>query len=167
MRITADFWRKLSAERGRAPTFDAEGANTVEFLTAAAILPVKDLAAAIARYTRLGFKGRVYEDALPDGRPIYGFLKRDRIDLHLALVSNLQPNVNTSAVYLYVDDPDSLYREWSAVAPEGRLDKPENRTDSPKPDHPDDKEHEGATEDEMQPTTPPVSPEYDDEPREG
>ena len=28
-------------------------------------------------------------------------------------------------------------------------------------------EHEGATEDEVQPTTPPVSPEYDDEPREG
>lgn len=164
----------------------------MEFLTAAAILPVKDVAAAIARYTQLGFKGRVYENALPDGRPIYGFLKRDRIDLHLALVSSLEPKANTSAVYLYVDDPDSLYREWSAVAPEGRLDKPENRewgmremtysdpdgnllrigrfltrTDTPKPDHPDDKEHEGATEDEMQPTTPPVSPEYDDEPREG
>jgi catechol 2,3-dioxygenase-like lactoylglutathione lyase family enzyme len=99
----------------------------MEFLTAAAILPVKDVAAAVARYTQLGFKGRLYEDALPDGRAIYGFLKRDGINLHLALVSNLDPKVNTSAVYLYVDDPDTLYSEWSAVEPEGRLDKPEDK----------------------------------------
>jgi hypothetical protein len=66
------------------PSF-VEGANVVEFLTAATILPVKDVAAAVTRYTRLGFRGRIYDGALPDGRPIYGFLKRDRIDLHLAL----------------------------------------------------------------------------------
>jgi catechol 2,3-dioxygenase-like lactoylglutathione lyase family enzyme len=173
------------------PSF-VEGANVVEFLTAATILPVKDVAAAVTRYTRLGFKGRIYDGALPDGRPIYAFLKRDRIDLHLALVSSLEPKANTSAVYLYVDDPDSLYREWSAVAHEGRLEEPEDRewgmremtysdpdgnllrigrfltrSATPSPDHRGNKEHEGATEDEMQPTTPPVSPEYDDEPREG
>jgi hypothetical protein len=33
--------------------------------------------------------------------------------------------------------------------------------------HPEDKEHEGATEDEVTPTTPPVSPEYEDEPKQG
>jgi hypothetical protein len=35
------------------------------------------------------------------------------------------------------------------------------------PAHPDDREHEGATEDEMTPTSPPSSPEYDDEPKQG
>ena len=94
------------------------------FRSAAAILPVKDVAAAVARYTKLGFKGRLYE---ADGRPIYGFLKRDGIDLHLALASHLDSKENTSAVYLYVDDPDALYSEWSAVAPEGHLNKPEDR----------------------------------------
>jgi len=33
--------------------------------------------------------------------------------------------------------------------------------------HPDEREHEGATEDEVTPTTPPQSPEYDDEPKQG
>jgi len=163
----------------------------MEFLNAAAILPVRDVAAAVARYTRLGFTGRAYEGALPDGRPIYGFLKRDRIDLHLALVPNLEPASNTSAVYLYVDDPDALYREWRAVGPEGRLEKPEDRAWGVRemtysdPDgnllrigrlltrsrtrtaEPPAEGHEGALENEMQPTMPPISPEYDDEPREG
>ena len=97
------------------------------FLTAAAILPVKDVAAAVARYTQLGFKGRLYGGALPEGRAIYGFLERDGINLHLALVPDLDPKANTSAVYLYVDDPDALYAEWRAVKPEGRLDKPEDK----------------------------------------
>jgi hypothetical protein len=35
------------------------------------------------------------------------------------------------------------------------------------PAHPADGEHEGATEDEMTPTSPPSSPEYDDEPKQG
>jgi hypothetical protein len=35
------------------------------------------------------------------------------------------------------------------------------------PAHPDDREHEGATEDEMTHTPPPSGPEYDDEPRQG
>jgi len=95
------------------------------FRTAAAILPVKDVAAAVARYTKLGFKGRLYEGA--DGRPIYGFLERDGINLHVTLTPNLDAKENTSAVYLYVDDPDALYNEWNAVTPEGRLAKPEDR----------------------------------------
>jgi hypothetical protein len=35
------------------------------------------------------------------------------------------------------------------------------------PAHPEDREHEGATDDEMTPTPPPSSPEYDDEPKQG
>jgi hypothetical protein len=33
--------------------------------------------------------------------------------------------------------------------------------------HPMEKEHEGATEDEMTPTPPPIGPGYDDEPKQG
>lgn len=99
----------------------------MEFLTAAAILHVRDVVAALTLYTRLGFEGRLYAHPPPDGRAIYAFLKRDGIHLHLALVSNLDPEANTSAVYLYVDDPDALYAEWSAVAPAGLLHKPEDK----------------------------------------
>ena len=35
------------------------------------------------------------------------------------------------------------------------------------PAYPEDPEHEGATEDEITPTTPPSGPEYDDEPKQG
>ena len=35
------------------------------------------------------------------------------------------------------------------------------------PAPPGDKEHEGATEDEVTPTTPPSGPEYSDEPKQG
>jgi catechol 2,3-dioxygenase-like lactoylglutathione lyase family enzyme len=99
----------------------------MEFQTAAAILPVRDVTAAAARYTQLGFHARLYEEVLEDGRPFYGFLRRDDIRLHLALASDLNPKRNTSAVYLYIDDPDALYAEWSAMGIDGQLDKPEDR----------------------------------------
>jgi hypothetical protein len=35
------------------------------------------------------------------------------------------------------------------------------------PASPEDKEHEGATEDEVTPTNPPSGSEYDDEPKQG
>ena len=35
------------------------------------------------------------------------------------------------------------------------------------PAHPEHKEHEGATEDEVAPTTPPRGPGYEDEPKQG
>lgn len=97
------------------------------FRTAATILPVRDIVAAVARYTTLGFKGRLYKVTNRDGRPIYGYLKRDSVDLHLRLVPDLDAATNTSSVYFYVDDPDALYAEWSGVAVEGRLEKPEDR----------------------------------------
>ena len=99
----------------------------MQFLTAAAILPVRDVAAALARYATLGFEGMLYHGPSSDTRAIYGFLKRDRITLHLALTSNLEPENNASAVYLYVDDVDALYTEWRAIAPEGELNPPADR----------------------------------------
>jgi len=98
----------------------------MEFVRAAAILPVRDVTKAVALYRQLGFEGWEYEHRLADGRSIYGFLKRDRIQLHLAFARELDPHHNTSAVYLYIDDPDALHKEWSAVAPEGTLRPPED-----------------------------------------
>jgi hypothetical protein len=82
----------------------------------------------VDRYARLGFKGRIYGERTPDGQPFYAFLQRGAIDVHLALTPNLDPLTNTSAVYLYVDDPDVLYAEWMAVSPEGELRTPEDTT---------------------------------------
>jgi hypothetical protein len=48
--------------------------------------------------------------------------------------------------------------------------KPSKKNDhakKPAPARPEDRPHEGATEDEMTPTLPPSSPEYDDEPKQG
>ena len=49
------------------------------------------------------------------------------------------------------------------LIPDNDHPEPERRP----PAHKWEDEHEGATEDEVLPTTPPVSPEYDDEPKEG
>lgn len=95
--------------------------------TLAPILPVRDVRAALTRYTALGFTPRVYGDPAPDQPLIYGFLSRDGMHLHLALATTLDPHANTSAVYFYVDDPDALYAEWQAAAPAGCLEPPEDR----------------------------------------
>jgi hypothetical protein len=51
----------------------------------------------------------------------------------------------------------------SSTAPSERNPHPKERPAG----HPEEREHEGATEDEVTPTMPPAGPEYDDEPRQG
>ena len=68
----------------------------------AAVLPVRDLGAALAHYARLGFETQPYEDGG------YGYADRDGASLHFNVVGDLEPRRNTSAVYLYVDDADSV-----------------------------------------------------------
>lgn len=80
------------------------------------VFPVRDIELAVEHYRTLGFEVRRYEGPEP-----YAFAERDGIELHLAGVSDLKPKHNTTAVYLYVDDADALYREWSATNIEGRL----------------------------------------------
>ena len=99
----------------------------MQFLSVAPILPVKDVDAAAARYARLGFKIHLYQERLEDGRAFYGFLHRDEIAMHLALAEDLVPARSATAVYIYVDDPDALYAEWSAVADVGTLVAPEDK----------------------------------------
>lgn len=85
------------------------------------VFPVRDIELAVDHYARLGFEVRRHE-----GAAAYAFAARDDVELHLAQVDNLQPEQNTSAVYLYVDDADALYREWSDAGIEGRLIEPVN-----------------------------------------
>ena len=83
------------------------------------VLPVRDIDLAVAHYRKLGFAVRRYE-----GPDAYAFAERDGIELHLVLVSDLKPKRNMSAVYLYVDDADALYSEWSHAEIDGRLVEP-------------------------------------------
>lgn len=83
------------------------------------VFPVRDIELAVEHYRRLGFTVRLYE-----GSNDYAFAERDGIELHLTRVDNLAPKRNLSAVYLYVDDADMLYREWSSADIDGRVVEP-------------------------------------------
>ncbi len=104
----------------RALTEYRDQLGTTSFERAAAVLPVRDIAAALARYRRLGFEAEAY------GREpsIYGFLRRGDVRLHLACVPDLDPLTTTSAVYLYVRDADATHAEWKQAGVEGWLTAP-------------------------------------------
>jgi catechol 2,3-dioxygenase-like lactoylglutathione lyase family enzyme len=70
------------------------------------IFPVRDLDAALAHYTALGFTTVAYADGG------YGFADRDGTGLHLAQDAGHDP-ARGSAAYLYVRDADALFEEWS------------------------------------------------------
>ena len=96
---------------------------TSKFDRVAPVLPVRVLRKALEHYRRLGFTADAYEDT-KGGDPMYGFLHRGGVDLHLARVPDLKIEQNTSVCYLYVDDADGLYAEWKAAAAGGRLTEP-------------------------------------------
>jgi len=77
----------------------------------APILGVRDVAAALAHYERLGFATRAYDGAE------YGFATRDGVELHLSGVPQGSDWTRTAA-YLYVDDADRLAAEWRAAGAE-------------------------------------------------
>ena len=83
----------------------------------ATILPVRDLDTALDHYRRLGFRVAPYDGG-------YGYAVRDGADLHLSVHRDLDPLLNASAVYLYVDDADGLYAEWRAAGVDGQFFEP-------------------------------------------
>jgi hypothetical protein len=87
--------------------------------SAAAILPVRDLARAAEHYRALGFDVAPY-----GGGAQYAFARRGPVELHLAVVDRLDPAASNSAVYLYVADADALAAEWSAAGLPGQLADP-------------------------------------------
>jgi hypothetical protein len=101
---------------GRLPPVDA-----VTFTTAAPIIPVLDLDAALERYRRLGFTAVAYA-----GEDRYGFVDRGPISMHLTEWSEHDPLSTASAVYFYVSDADALYDEWRAAGVDGHLSPPED-----------------------------------------
>jgi catechol 2,3-dioxygenase-like lactoylglutathione lyase family enzyme len=85
----------------------------------APVFPVSDIDQAIEHYRRLGFSVQRYEGSEP-----YAYAQRDGVELHLTQVDDLKPKRNMSAVYLYVDDADALFREWSDAGTDGRVLEP-------------------------------------------
>jgi catechol 2,3-dioxygenase-like lactoylglutathione lyase family enzyme len=85
----------------------------------APVLPVRDVAAALDRFKALGFEVLPYADGWE-----YGFATRDGAQLHVALVSELDPSSSNVSVYLYVNDADALVAEWRAAGVAGRFHDP-------------------------------------------
>lgn len=95
------------------------------FERAAPVLPVRDVAAALERYARLGFECQPYEEGERDAL-VYGFVSWGKVELHLSRFRELNPRTSTSACYLYVSDADALHAKWSAAGVEGRLGAPKD-----------------------------------------
>jgi uncharacterized glyoxalase superfamily protein PhnB len=94
----------------------------------APVLPVRDLRAALERYRRLDFETRPYlePNVSPEDNPIYGYLTRDGVEIHLSAFSALDPKTNPSTCYIFVTDADALYTAWSKSPAEGTLRPPTN-----------------------------------------
>lgn len=91
----------------------------VTFREVAPVFSVRDVAAALDHYRRLGFTVSPYDE----GRE-YGFAERGGVKLHLGRVPDLDPAANGSCAYLYVDDADALAAEWQQADVGGRFHTP-------------------------------------------
>jgi hypothetical protein len=92
-------------------------AMTASFRSVAPVLPVRDLDAAQAHYAALGFSVRVYGHGTT-----YGFANRGDVELHMCGVGDtLDPKTSLTSVFLFVDDADALFAEWSAAGVPGKL----------------------------------------------
>jgi catechol 2,3-dioxygenase-like lactoylglutathione lyase family enzyme len=71
----------------------------------APVFAVRDLAAAMAFYERLGFAVRRYDAG-------YGYAKRDGLRLHLRASREIEPFSNYAEVYVETVEVDRLHEEW-------------------------------------------------------
>jgi catechol 2,3-dioxygenase-like lactoylglutathione lyase family enzyme len=79
------------------------------------ILPVRDLRASLAHYGRLGFATREYAGGG------YGYASLDGIEIHLGVVSDVDPRTPRSVAYLFVEDADQLAQTWRAAGADVRV----------------------------------------------
>jgi hypothetical protein len=86
------------------------------FDSLAAVLPTRDVNAALGRYQRLGFDVSPFRDGSE-----YGYARRGNVNLHLAHVDDLDPSTSLVATYLYVGNADDVHAEWNDAGVEGRL----------------------------------------------
>ena len=79
-----------------------------------------DLVRALSHYERLGFSVEASE-----GGDYYGFVRRDGLEIHLAMVEGvIDFATNNCCAYLWVDDASALYEEWTDAMVDGRVDTP-------------------------------------------
>jgi catechol 2,3-dioxygenase-like lactoylglutathione lyase family enzyme len=81
----------------------------------APVFGVRDLAASLAYYGRLGFETREYEGGG------YGFATRGGVELHLGLVPEDDPHAVRSTAYIWVDDADEVAQAWRSVGADVRM----------------------------------------------
>ena len=94
--------------------------SATTFRRIAPVFVTTDLSRALGHYERLGFAVQAY-----DGADYYGYASRDGIEIHLALVDEVDHRRTTSCAYVWVDDAFALYGEWSSAGVGGRLQRPE------------------------------------------
>jgi predicted enzyme related to lactoylglutathione lyase len=99
---------------------------TVAAKRVAPVLPVRSVTRALDHYRKLGFSADAYGEKSGD-EPIYAFVSAGPVELHLALVPDLEPNANTSACYLYVADANATFESWKSAGVGGRLDEPRDQ----------------------------------------
>jgi hypothetical protein len=87
----------------------------VVFDRIAPVVPVRNVATALARYEQLGF-GIELDDSAG-----YGFARRDAVQLHLAPADQDDLDRTGAVVYVYVSDADALHAEWVSAAVDGRF----------------------------------------------
>lgn len=90
------------------------------------VLPVRSVLRALEHYRKLGFTADAYGEKSGD-EPIYAFVGAGSVELHLALVPELDPKTNTSACYLYVADANAVFAAWKSAGVDGRLDEPRDQ----------------------------------------
>lgn len=109
-----------AAARTVTPTAEptATATGSAQLNSMAAVLPCRDVPAALAHYERLGFATHSYDNG-------YGYADRDGVAFHLARVADLDPLTTTSAVYLFVSDAAALHASWKSSGAGGRFIEPE------------------------------------------
>lgn len=94
------------------------GVMAVSFERIAPVFASLDVARALRCYQTLGFD----VDAFGDGDdPIYGFIRRGPVEIHIARVPYIDMKTTNACCYLWVDDADALYAEWLAANTDGTL----------------------------------------------
>jgi uncharacterized glyoxalase superfamily protein PhnB len=82
--------------------------GSTPFGSATPILPVRDMAEAIAFWTATGLSVHPYDDG-------YTFVNRNGELLHLATDPTLDPARNSSACYIHEPDVSAVHARWQAA----------------------------------------------------
>lgn len=90
------------------------------FSAVAPIFPVSEVRAALRHFRSLGFRAMAYDEGSD-----YGFVERDQVALHLTYrPTSYYPDDGIAVAYMFVDDADRLYAEWSTPGILGRTEAP-------------------------------------------